>query len=123
MVPDMNMLGLVGDLYCFSLSVCLFLFQYSFERPETRPDTKNSEREILYEGSVNIVQQIIKMCEDKYNELITPRQSRPIENKEVSVTLTLDYHNIMTGYTELGAGDPVWGKREYCTADYKDVWG
>ena len=63
---------------------CLF-FQYSFERPETRPDTKNSEREILYEGSVNIVQQIIKMCEDKYNELITPRQARPTENKEVGV--------------------------------------
>ncbi|KAK3083234.1 hypothetical protein FSP39_017441 [Pinctada imbricata] len=47
--------------------------QYSFERPETRPGTKFSEREILYEGSVNIIQQIIDLCEEKFSELMSPR--------------------------------------------------
>lgn len=47
--------------------------QYSFERP----DTKESERVTLHEKSVDIVQQIVNMCEDKYEELITPRRSKP----------------------------------------------
>ncbi|XP_061189123.1 protein phosphatase 2C-like domain-containing protein 1 isoform X1 [Saccostrea echinata] len=46
--------------------------QYSFERP----DTKESERAVLHESSVDIVQQIINMCEDKYEELITPRATK-----------------------------------------------
>ncbi|XP_078323765.1 protein phosphatase 2C-like domain-containing protein 1 isoform X2 [Crassostrea virginica] len=46
--------------------------QYVFERP----DTRESERVTLHEKSVDIVQQIINMCEDKYEELITPRRSK-----------------------------------------------
>lgn len=46
--------------------------QYSFERP----DTKESESVTLHEKSVDIVQQIVNMCEDKYEELITPRRSK-----------------------------------------------
>ncbi|XP_021354131.1 protein phosphatase 2C-like domain-containing protein 1 isoform X2 [Mizuhopecten yessoensis] len=42
------------------------MFQYQFERPST----KESERGILHDESVNIVQQIIKLCEDKYDEII-----------------------------------------------------
>lgn len=50
-----------------------------------RPSTKESEREVLYEGSMNIVDQIIKLCEEKYDEITTPRTSRaskPIESRE-----------------------------------------
>lgn len=46
--------------------------KYVFERP----DTRESERVTLHEKSVDIVQQIINMCEDKYEELITPRRSK-----------------------------------------------
>ncbi|XP_048772728.1 protein phosphatase 2C-like domain-containing protein 1 isoform X3 [Ostrea edulis] len=46
--------------------------QYSFERP----DTKESERVVLHEKSVDIIQQIVNMCEDKYEELITPRRKK-----------------------------------------------
>ncbi|XP_069107456.1 protein phosphatase 2C-like domain-containing protein 1 isoform X2 [Argopecten irradians] len=42
------------------------MFQYQFERPST----KESERVILHDESVNIVQQIINLCEDKYDEII-----------------------------------------------------
>lgn len=39
---------------------------YKFERP----DTVHSERVMLYDESVGIIQNIINLCEDKYNELI-----------------------------------------------------
>ncbi|XP_052080893.1 protein phosphatase 2C-like domain-containing protein 1 isoform X4 [Mytilus californianus] len=45
---------------------------YKFDRPTT----KESEREVLYEGSMNIVDQIIKLCESKYDDMMTPRSGR-----------------------------------------------
>ncbi|XP_063412783.1 protein phosphatase 2C-like domain-containing protein 1 isoform X2 [Mytilus trossulus] len=45
---------------------------YKFDRPTT----KESEREVLYEGSMNIVDQIIKLCESKYDNMMTPRSGR-----------------------------------------------
>lgn len=41
-----------------------------------RPSTKESEREVLYEGSMTIVDQIIKICEEKYDDMVTPRSGR-----------------------------------------------
>jgi hypothetical protein len=41
--------------------------KYQFERPTT----KESEREVLYEGSMNIVDQIVKLCETKYDDMMT----------------------------------------------------
>jgi hypothetical protein len=46
--------------------------KYQFERPTT----KESEREVLYEGSMNIVDQIVKLCETKYDDMMTPRSGR-----------------------------------------------
>ncbi|KAJ8319965.1 hypothetical protein KUTeg_001552 [Tegillarca granosa] len=40
--------------------------QYQFERPET----KESERIMLYEESMDIIQQIVDLCEDKYDDLV-----------------------------------------------------
>ncbi|KAL4217224.1 Protein phosphatase 2C-like domain-containing protein 1 [Mactra antiquata] len=42
------------------------LSHYKFERP----DTMHSERVLLYDESVGIIQNIINLCEDKYNKLI-----------------------------------------------------
>ncbi|XP_033728301.1 LOW QUALITY PROTEIN: protein phosphatase 2C-like domain-containing protein 1 [Pecten maximus] len=53
------------------------MFQYQFERPST----KESERVILHEESVNIVQQIINLCEDKYDEIIKDK-SLSLDMKE-----------------------------------------
>lgn len=46
---------------------------YKFERP----NTTQSERVILYDESVGIIQNIINICEDKYNELIKKRDGTP----------------------------------------------
>ena len=46
--------------------------QYKFERP----DTMQSERIVLYDESVDIIQNIINVCESKYNELIS-KQNPP----------------------------------------------
>ncbi|KAH3753995.1 protein phosphatase 2C-like domain-containing protein 1 [Dreissena polymorpha] len=50
---------------------------YKFERP----DTAQSERAVLYDESVSIIQNIINICESKYNELIKRMDSEP-ENKD-----------------------------------------
>jgi len=50
---------------------------YKFERP----DTTQSERVVLYDESVNIIQNIINMCEAKYDEMIKKMDDIP-ENKE-----------------------------------------
>ncbi|WAR11469.1 PP2D1-like protein [Mya arenaria] len=46
---------------------------YKFERP----DTKQSERAVLYDESVSIIQNIINICESKYNEMIKRLDSDP----------------------------------------------
>ncbi|WAR11454.1 PP2D1-like protein [Mya arenaria] len=46
---------------------------YKFERP----DTKQSERAVLYDESVSIIQNIINICESKYNEMIKRLDSEP----------------------------------------------
>ena len=46
---------------------------YKFERP----DTTQSERAILYDESVSIIQNIINICEDKYNDLIKKMDNTP----------------------------------------------
>jgi len=47
--------------------------QYKFERP----DSSRSERDILYDESISIIQNIIKICESKYNEMIKRMDSLP----------------------------------------------
>lgn len=50
---------------------------YKFERP----DTTQSERVFLYDESVNIIQNIINMCESKYDDMIKKMDDTP-ENKQ-----------------------------------------
>ena len=49
-----------------NLAMVTNLSQYKFDRP----NTSQSERVILYDESVDIIQNIIKICEGKYEELI-----------------------------------------------------
>lgn len=61
-----------------NLAMITNLSQYKFERP----NTSQSERVILYDESVSIIQNIINICESKYEELIKEENGASENTKE-----------------------------------------
>ncbi|KAK3577283.1 hypothetical protein CHS0354_008376 [Potamilus streckersoni] len=66
------------SMYVTNLAEKTDLSQYSFHRP----NTSNSERVQLHDESVNIVDQIINLCESKYKELIKSGSTTPGETDD-----------------------------------------